>query len=155
MTPRDLRLGAASQARRLGARRLSARRLSPRRLSARHGKARDIARACRYDRIESATWGEAARRQFARSRSVGAQADFANFSTASVTRAVIGAIACSVSLNEASVSLPDSASVFSIVARARLACRSNASFNDFTEVSALNVDTVSSNDACAVAAICF
>ena len=51
-------------------------------------------------------------------RSRGDQAAFASFSTATVTRAVSGASACSVSLNEASVSLPDSASVFSSVERA-------------------------------------
>jgi hypothetical protein len=49
-----------------------------------------------------------------------AYAAFANFSTATVTRAVIGASACSVSLNDASVSLPDSASDFSSAARAKL-----------------------------------
>ena len=65
-----------------------------------------------------------------------------------------GASACSVSFTDASVSLPDSATVFSSVERARLACRSNASFSDFTEDSALNVDIVSSNEACALAAIC-
>jgi hypothetical protein len=41
-----------------------------------------------------------------------------NFSTTTVTRAVIGAIACSVSLNDASVSLPDSATDFSSALRA-------------------------------------
>ena len=46
------------------------------------------------------------------------QAALENASTATVTRAVSGAIACSVSLKDASVSLPDSATVFSSVLRA-------------------------------------
>src|ERR1700760_863893 len=83
------------------------------------------------------------------------QAALENFSIARLKRAVRGASVCSVSFIEASVSLPDSASVFSRVERARFACRSNASFNDRTEEIALKVDTVSSNEACALAASCF
>jgi len=58
---------------------------------------------------------------------------------------VIGASACSVSLKEASVSLPDSASAFSSVLRVRVACRSMASFSDLTPASALKVATASSS----------
>src|ERR1700733_2326216 len=87
-------------------------------------------------------------------RAASAYAAFANFSTATVTRAVIGASVCSVSLNDASVSLPDSASDFSNAARAKLDCNSNASLSDFTPVSALNADMLSSSDACAAAAKC-
>src|SRR5690242_15818638 len=82
------------------------------------------------------------------------QADLANFSIARLNRAVSGAMTCSVNFSEASVSLPDSAIAFSIVDRARLACRSKASFSDLADDNALNVDIVSSNDAWALAAIC-
>lgn len=74
----------------------------------RHAKARAIARAVR----QICSCAGAAR------PSLWDQVAFANFSTARLTRAVSGASACSVSLKEASVSLPDSAMVFSIVERA-------------------------------------
>src|ERR1700712_997470 len=61
-----------------------------------------------------------------------AQAALLNFSTGRFTRAVIGAMACSVSLIDASVNLPLSDIAFSSAWRAMLDCRSMASFSDFT-----------------------
>ena len=75
-------------------------------------------------------------------------------SIAAVMRWEIGASACSVSLNDASVSLPDSAIDFSNAERAKFVCRSIASLRDFTPENALNAFIVSSRLACAVAANC-
>src|ERR1019366_4879691 len=83
------------------------------------------------------------------------QASLPKVSTATVTRAVIGASVCSVSLIDASVSLFDSAIAFSSAALAKLLCRSMASFTDFAVLIALKVETDSSNEAFAEVAICF
>src|ERR1700722_19049102 len=83
-----------------------------------------------------------------------AQAALPKVSTATVTRAVIGARVCSVSLIEASVSLFDSAIAFSSAALAKLLCRSMASLTDFAVLIALKVEIDSANEASAVGALC-
>jgi hypothetical protein len=78
-----------------------------------------------------------------------------NFSSASVTRAAIGATVCSASLYELSVRLRASATAFSNELRARLVCRSITSFAVRAVESARHADTVASTCAWAVDATCF